>query len=260
VLWVAPWRHRNRKEASEVVVHHLAVDDGTADRTTTWALPSGVTRGFGPGDVVEIRVRRWSRRVTQLAVAHSRHEHLAHAAPATVPAGPTATSAAAGPPIGAGAVVLAPLTPLARAPRPTLPAMAGDELGDRLGVSLAAPRPAPGGGASAWLYPLTATPGDAVLLSVGSGRADHLVLGLHRSGEPLPGLGDEAYTSAHGAVARAGEVVARVVAPTEAAVPAPALLGVLAAVLAGPVAARRPEPAGDRPGGPPDGLPGRPLG
>ena len=87
VLWVAPWQRRNRQETCEAVVHYLAVDDGTADRTTAWALPSEVTRGFGPGDVVEIRVRPWSRRVTRLSVAQSRHGHPAHAVRSLDPAG-----------------------------------------------------------------------------------------------------------------------------------------------------------------------------
>jgi len=44
VLWVAPWRTRQQDENTVTYVHYLAVDDGSADRTTAWALPEGVTR------------------------------------------------------------------------------------------------------------------------------------------------------------------------------------------------------------------------
>src|SRR5512144_429079 len=101
VLWVAPWRSRRRDGDPEVVVHYLAVDDGTSDRTTAWALPSTVTRGFGPGDTVEITVRPWSRRVTALRVAQSRHLHPAHR-----PAVPDLAAPVAGPTTGSAPVPL----------------------------------------------------------------------------------------------------------------------------------------------------------
>lgn len=73
VLWVAPWRQARTDDGGVLVtLHYLALDDGTADRTTAWALPDQVTRGFGPGDVVEVTVRPWTRRVASLAVVQSR--------------------------------------------------------------------------------------------------------------------------------------------------------------------------------------------
>ncbi|SNT62761.1 Predicted membrane protein [Asanoa hainanensis] len=70
VLWIETWRSASQGEDSPSVpyLHYLAVDDGTADRTTAWGLPSDWWSRSSPGDVVRVGVRRWSRRVVALTV------------------------------------------------------------------------------------------------------------------------------------------------------------------------------------------------
>lgn len=78
VLWLEVWRTRSQGKNRPSVpwLHYLAVDDGTGDRTASWALPHGTT---GPrcrdGDTVTIRVRPWSRRVAELTVVERGRAH-----------------------------------------------------------------------------------------------------------------------------------------------------------------------------------------
>jgi hypothetical protein len=171
-----------------------------------------VTRGFGTGDVVELTARPWSRRVTRLGVVQSRNVLAA----ATGPLGRLEPSAGTGP--GPAPAAAAPLS--------------AEELSGRLGILVTGPRPVPAGASGAWLFPLAVAPDAAVLVSVGSGRPDHIVLGLHRAGDPVHGLGDEAFLAPHGAVARSGDVVVRVAVPVDQPVPSGAFVAVLGAVLA----------------------------
>lgn len=62
-LWIMPWP-QTRFGRPCPGRRYLAVDDGSADRTTAWALPPGLTCEVG--DTVTIKVRRWTRRVVGL--------------------------------------------------------------------------------------------------------------------------------------------------------------------------------------------------
>lgn len=85
VLWIEVWRSASQGEDSPSVpwLHHLAVDDGTADRTTAWGLPSQWSSRSSPGDVVRIGVRRWSRRVVSLSVVREGSGRSLHSGFAT---------------------------------------------------------------------------------------------------------------------------------------------------------------------------------
>lgn len=78
VLWLELWRSESRNEGSSRVptLYYLAVDDGSAERTTAWALPTALNIGVGAGDSVTVRVRPWTRLVLSLTVtgrgSHSR--------------------------------------------------------------------------------------------------------------------------------------------------------------------------------------------
>jgi len=100
VLWVELWKSTAEQEdkPARPLVHYFAVDDGTDERTTAWALPSDWYGRARPGDVVTITVRPWTRRITELVIDSSRAARLAEAAGVTV-----AGSAAAGPASGATA-------------------------------------------------------------------------------------------------------------------------------------------------------------
>jgi hypothetical protein len=95
VLWVEVWRTKRRQRDNRYrpVLYYLAVDDGTRDRTTAWALPVHLYGRSYPGDTVTITARRWSRRVTAVTRADG-GESPDRVAP-TEPA-PTETTASPG--------------------------------------------------------------------------------------------------------------------------------------------------------------------
>ena len=68
VLWIQLWKQTVATEdkPARPLVHYFAVDDGTGDRTTAWALPSPWSGQARPGDVVTVTVRPWTRRVSSL--------------------------------------------------------------------------------------------------------------------------------------------------------------------------------------------------
>ncbi|MBB5869683.1 hypothetical protein F4553_003062 [Allocatelliglobosispora scoriae] len=71
VLWIESWHVSSGGDDSPSVpvTYYLAVDDGTGDRTTAWALPAALNSRFDVGYSVKIRCRRWSRRVVAVWVS-----------------------------------------------------------------------------------------------------------------------------------------------------------------------------------------------
>jgi hypothetical protein len=218
VLWVAVWRSQTKDNTTFPYVHYLAVDDGSSDRSTAWALPESVTRGFGPGDVVELTVRPWSRRVTAVSVLHSRGAY-----------GPDITAPAVGVPAAAPGVISGDL-------------ITAQEVSSWLGVPLTASRLQQAGlPMDAWVFrPAAQQPGPsgasgadgtAVTVSAGNAMIDRLLLRAHRTGQPLPGLGEEAYLTERGAIARQGDMVVRVALAQAWPVSREALTGVLGTAL-----------------------------
>jgi len=187
VLWLEVWRSESRGEDSPSVpwLHYLAVDDGTDDRTTAWALPSEWSSRCHDGDMVAIRVRPWSRRVVELTVVgHGRSRELYE------------------PPTGD----IASATPAA--PRPVDP---GDLLTVE-DVARALGRPVRAGDAMA----LGGMLGGAQFLSADRGKPLLLVQTIggtparwawraNSRGQALPGIGDGAFASGERAALRVGE-------------------------------------------------------
>jgi hypothetical protein len=70
VLWRQVWRQTqgSNNHPPRPWLHYLAIDDGTADQTTAWGLPSEHAGRCHDGDTVTITVRRWSRRILTLTV------------------------------------------------------------------------------------------------------------------------------------------------------------------------------------------------
>jgi hypothetical protein len=66
VLWRETWKTKRQNNDDPAVpwLDHLAIDDGSGDRTTAWGLPSQWGSQCHDGDAVTITVRPWARRVT----------------------------------------------------------------------------------------------------------------------------------------------------------------------------------------------------
>jgi hypothetical protein len=189
VLWVEVWRSESQGEdrPSRPWLHYLAVDDGTDDRTTAWALPSEWSGRCHDGDTVTIRVRPWSRRVVDVTVVGRGRSRDLHE-PATGDIAGTATAPAA--------------------PRQT---DAGDLLTTEE-VARALGRPVRAGDSMA----LGGMLGGAQYLSVDRGKPLLLVQTLggtparwawraNSRGQSLPGIGDGAFAAGERAALRVGE-------------------------------------------------------
>ena len=234
VLWIAPWKSTTNDDSTVVTLYYLAVDDGTADRTTAWALPPEIPQTFRTGQTVEVTVRPWSRRVITVVPVP---------VPVPVPAAPPTPAA---PPVPVPVPAAVPAVPPVVAPAvlAVVAAAAGGaevellsaaELSGWFGVPLQPGQSLPvGPTTSAWSYRrgTEADPGaDVVLVSAGRGTADGMALERARRGTAVPGLGEEAYLVEQGAVARWGNVVVQVSVPPRLAIGRESLLTALQAAV-----------------------------
>jgi len=77
VLWRSDWKSRTKDDETIPWLDHLAVDDGTGDRTTAWGMPAEFRGQCRDGDTVTITVRPWSRRIVKIVtVGHGRSREL----------------------------------------------------------------------------------------------------------------------------------------------------------------------------------------
>ncbi len=272
VLWVELWKTKKQRNSEETVpvVHYFAVDDGTGDRTTAWAIPSDWSYRARAGDVVTIVVRPWCRRVTELTIDSSRSKQLAEAAGAAVPSGVDpanrqvdADTAPAG---GLGGAVLgipgvgipglggpgamdgpaAPVAPVlatamvaaaanAADGRSTPPLLTAEEVAAALGRPVVTDASAGRFSLGPFEMVMFSSPGSSspvVMLAVARGRAVGLVMRTVRSGSQLPGIGDEAWQGPDWVVARRGETMIRINAERGSGVRSEALPALLTAALA----------------------------
>lgn len=70
------------------IVHHLGIEDPTADPASVWELPSEWATRVSPGDIVKARGRPWTREITELRVLERRCNDRPPPAPAAM-VGPT---------------------------------------------------------------------------------------------------------------------------------------------------------------------------
>jgi hypothetical protein len=77
VLWLSPWKSRQKDDETIPWLDHLALDDGTSDRTIAWGMPAEFRGQCRDGDTVTITVRPWSRRIVKImTVGHGRTREL----------------------------------------------------------------------------------------------------------------------------------------------------------------------------------------
>jgi hypothetical protein len=214
VVWTELWRSGQNNTPS---IHYLAVDDASGDATRAWALPAPLNRGFSDGDVVTIRVRRWSRRVIEVTQrqqgAASRlasadtgpalgdaEAMVAQAMGLPVP-GQRAASGAGG--LGAFAGLLGMLTPLASVG----PLVTADEVGSAMGFRVTT-RPMTDGAMPVEVTEYATADGATALTVVRSaGTFARMALRSQAHGEAVTGLGDEARGGPGWLVVRRGDQV-----------------------------------------------------
>jgi Predicted membrane protein (DUF2207) len=201
VLWRQVWRQTSQGENSppRPWLHYLAIDDGGDDRTTAWGLPSEHAGRCTDGDTVTIQARRWTRRVIELTVVeHGTMRRVEIADPdeqntealIAVAMGTAPSARPTGPAVGTAALLTA------------------DEVGRAVGAPVTVR-----GGLTPGPLPLGAaqfhTPDGqlAVLLAVIGGLPGQLAMRARRQGQPLPGIGEEAYAGEGWAMARRGDQV-----------------------------------------------------
>jgi hypothetical protein len=212
VLWLEVWRTRSQgKDRPRVPwLHYLAVDDGSADRTTAWGLPHSTAGSrCRDGDTVTVRVRPWSRRVVDLTlVERGRAHQLAAAAAAEEPPGDQPDPAGLAGVAGLGGVagllgsVLGTGPPRVRAEA----LLTAAEVEQALGLAVREPEPhqMPGFAGAATFH--TADRGRQVLLvQVADGTVGGWAWRANRRGTELAGLGDGAFQSGDRAVLRSGD-------------------------------------------------------
>lgn len=179
VLWLEVWKSRSGGENRPAVpwLHHLAVDDGSGDRTTAWGLPSQLSGQCHEGDTVEIVVRRWSRRVVGFRVVQPGRARALAESTVEVAQAPSAP---------AGEVLTA------------------DEVGRALGLAVRA-SPAYGGpGRTMATFGSTDFGHDVLLVFTAHGLMGSWAWRMNSRGTPLPGLPEGGYHDVDRAAARVG--------------------------------------------------------
>ena len=184
VLWQETWRSTNGSEdkPSRPWLHHLAIDDGSDDRTTAWGLPSEWSDRCQDGDTVTIRVRPWSRRIGELTVVgQGRSRRLVE----TVTSDDT------------GNLALEMLTPAAAEPE----LFTDDEVSQLLGRPVTA-SPLPLTGVQ---YSPAEGGGPLLLVQSAGGLPGRVAWRANSRGQELPGIADGAFVSGYRAALRRGD-------------------------------------------------------
>jgi hypothetical protein len=227
VLWKQVWRSNSGGENSPPVpwLHYLAVDDGSGDRTTAWGLPSGLAGQAVDGDTVKLTGRRWTRRVIELAVveqgtgrrwrdAGSGDQTEALIAKAMTLPEPRAGDgdpfdALMAPAAGAGAGIAGLLGRALQAPGvPVAELLTPHEVGSALGMPVTAYPVGAGAPVPVQAVQYRGPDGKPVLqVMAAGGLAAQLAVRARRRGQPLPGIGDEAFAGDGWAVGRHGDTV-----------------------------------------------------
>ncbi len=199
VLWMQVWKSSSGGENSppQPYLHYLAIDDGSGDRTVAWGLPTPMTHLCADGDTVTIQARRWSRRVLTLTMVE--HGTMRQADAIDVTDQDTENIIAAA--MGLGALGLGGT----RGPAPTGDLLSAEEVGRALGFPVTI-RPATAPVVQMAQFQ-TAQGRPALLLVATTGLAGQLAIRARRRYQPLPGIGDEAYTGEGWAVGRRGDTV-----------------------------------------------------
>lgn len=200
VLWRQEWRSHAGGENSPPTpwLHYLAVDDGTSDRTRAWGIPSAQVRQCQDGDTVTLTARRWSRLVVTIQVVEQGAMRRVQVAD------PDEQNTEA---LVAVAMGLRPPSGQAGSAAPAL--LTAEDVSRALGYPVTvrtqtSPVPMMQGTISHFHGP---DGQEVAVLMAMSGLAARAMMRQRQRMQPLPGIGDEAYTGPGFAGARRGETV-----------------------------------------------------
>lgn len=206
VLWLRVWRSSGGGEDTPAVpwLYYAAIDDGSGDKTRAWGLPANLERGANTGDTVAITVRRWSRRVVALEIKQ-RGASGYSASAVSIPTPPAALRS--GDPGASGNLAFTGLAGLlggAGSPAGST-LLTADEVSQALGMRVAL-RPSPAAGPIS-MTSFATDPGRKTVLMVQvmqGGLVEALWRRRKGRGQPVPGVGDEAWADGPRCVARTG--------------------------------------------------------
>jgi len=188
------------------VLYHLAIDVGSSDTTRAWILPAELASRCSVGDTVKIVVRPWCRRVGEVEVVSHGNLRQSDAVQSTTDqtenlilsamgvAVPGQRAAGHGPGIG-------PTGPV-----PQL--VTEQEVSQAMGTQVRQAHNIDAGFGQALMF---LDPGSKpmVMIGIAPGIAGSMLLRSRskHGAQPLPGIGDEAYTGDGWALARRGDTV-----------------------------------------------------
>jgi hypothetical protein len=196
VLWVQVWKTKKQNSnASVPTTFYLAIDDGTADRTTAWGLPAAMANSCEAGDTVRIEVRPWSRRVRTVTM-------VAKGRPGTSDAADEDDSAELAEEMLDGAAAAKARRRPAVAPTALLTA---EEVSQALGMPVTSQETGLPGMAGMVQFSSTDRNQPVLILQVAEGALGRLAWRTSSRGDQLPGIGDAARVKGDRAVARLGD-------------------------------------------------------
>jgi len=204
VLWIEVWRSKSGGNDSPPVpwLYYLAIDDGRDDRTTAWGMPSELLGRADCGDLVQIKVRRWTRRVAELTVVE-------HGSAARVAAADSHTGTAVDPDersrVSSGHGILAGALQAVAVAADSL--LTVDEVTRGVGQPVRTSAAPSVGPVSMAAYSTVDGNRPALQVMVVHGPAAAMAIRTRRRNQPLPGIGDEAFTGEGWAAARRGDTV-----------------------------------------------------
>ncbi len=210
VLWREVWRSTSGSENSPARpwLHYLALDDGSADATRAWGVPSEFANRCHDGDTVKITVRPWSRRIGEIEVLEHGTLRGTDAVQTTTDQTENLIASAMGLPTQrtgglAGAGLFGALAGTAQ---PATALVSDAEVSQALATTV---RSAGSTGMAGGQMATFVNDRNQPLLMVGtvSGIAGSMMMRSRRQAQPLPGIGDEAYTGDGWALGRRGDTV-----------------------------------------------------
>lgn len=212
VLWRKVWHSVNGGEdqPNRPVTYYLPIDDLRGAKTDAWALPVNLLGSCQVGDVVTAKARRWSRLITSISVVTP--SAAAREASIDVPEEKLIEEAMA--PAGGplGQLVSIGLSALAPVPYVATQLLTAADVSDALQQPVEVDEAVAGPGAPVTTVRYKAAGGGEVTLVLMAGFAAKMASTMHpnlarRGGQPVPGLGEDAYAGPDWAMARRGNLL-----------------------------------------------------